>query len=104
MLELAYWIGPTPGVWDQNIDRQFNLGQYRDRRAWGRTRPNMRDRWVVLHFHFDERRQVFFEMGGRTYAGFVSRPSLLSARVDDRNHTDTLCSDFYNSLSCASSS
>jgi hypothetical protein len=71
-LEVAYWIGPHPGVWDQMIDQHYDLGQYRDRRTWARNNPGERDRWVVLHFHFDETRQVFVDLNGRTYAGFVS--------------------------------
>jgi hypothetical protein len=63
MLEVAYWIGDVPGQDDPNP--RFNM--YRDTRR-GNNQP---DRWVVFHFHFDETEQVFWDIDGHSYAGFV---------------------------------
>jgi hypothetical protein len=70
LLELAYWIGPEPGVWNDDLD----LDQYRDRRQWGRSNYDVRDVWVVFHIYFDASRQIFFqrESDGHTFTGFVS--------------------------------
>jgi len=49
-LEVAYWIGPTVGVVPTAAEeRSLNLNSYRDT---ARNRQG-RDRWVVMHFHFD---------------------------------------------------
>lgn len=74
MIELAYWIGPTPGQWDEEIEERHHLEWYRDRRE------ETRARWVVLHLHFDEspaNMQYLFRdatIGGtqRTIVGIVS--------------------------------
>ncbi|KAF1912024.1 hypothetical protein BDU57DRAFT_523336 [Ampelomyces quisqualis] len=68
LLELAYWIGTRPGV----VDNHPDLDVYRDMRTTGRNGPQVPDRWVVFHFHFDETRDIFFDIDGRTYAGFTS--------------------------------
>jgi len=44
MLELAYWIGPRPGVYNPDMDANYALESYRDRREWGRDDPDQRDR------------------------------------------------------------
>jgi hypothetical protein len=72
LLELAYWIGPQPGVWNSQLDDDYHLADFRDRRTSGRTNVGERDRWVVFHFHFNENRNVFIDQGGHTYAAFVS--------------------------------
>lgn len=41
-------------------------------RTQGRTDHLYRDRWVVFHFHLEEGREVFFDIDGHTYAGFVT--------------------------------
>jgi hypothetical protein len=47
-LELAYWIGPSPGVAPTAADeRRMNLNRYRDSNTAGT------DRWVIFHIHFD---------------------------------------------------
>jgi hypothetical protein len=73
MLELAYWIGPQPGVWNAQIDQELDLQRYRDMRPSRQTRPYFRNRWVVAHFHIDETRPVFLPgANGHSYFGFVS--------------------------------
>jgi len=74
-LELAYWIGPTPGVFSTRMDEQYSLHTYRDMRTTGPSEPGMRDRWIVFHFYFDENRDLVFELEGQpehTYTGFVT--------------------------------
>ncbi|KAH6953868.1 chitinase [Ilyonectria sp. MPI-CAGE-AT-0026] len=70
-LELAYWIGPVPGV----PSTDSGLTQYQDNRARG---LNGADRWVVFHFHIDPARSTddrtrfrFLQRGtdGHTYMG-----------------------------------
>ncbi|KFA50333.1 hypothetical protein S40293_09933 [Stachybotrys chartarum IBT 40293] len=73
-LELAYWIGPTPGV-QTTDDREYDV--FRD----STSRPNHigDDLWVVFHIHFESPgrrndpniRPRMFEYGpdGRTYVG-----------------------------------
>lgn len=68
MLELAFWIGPQPGV--DSTDPY--LERFRDRRLPGRTNPRYHDRWVVFHVHFTHESQILFDVHGNTYAGFVS--------------------------------
>lgn len=80
MLELAYWIGPQVGVWNQQVEDNRNLWQYRDMRQAGRTHANLRDRWVVFHLHFDETRGVFYDYNGHTYAGYVSQCESVSVQ------------------------
>ncbi|KAF3491741.1 chitinase [Arthroderma uncinatum] len=58
-LELAYWIGRTPGVPDPNTE----LNIYRD------TEAAVGDRWVVFHLHIDPVSEVLRNVGGRTYIG-----------------------------------
>ena len=49
-LEIAYWIGPAPGVAPtQQEERIMNLNSYRDR-TYG---ANSGDRWIMMHIHFD---------------------------------------------------
>jgi chitinase len=43
ILEVAYWIGPSPGVEDPANSYR---NQYRDR-----SHVNAADRWVIIHFH-----------------------------------------------------
>jgi hypothetical protein len=69
ILEVAYWIGRQPGVDDPDTAL---MAPYLDSRPWSRSFPKMRDRFVVLHFHFDETRDLFFEHDGHTFVGFVS--------------------------------
>lgn len=77
MLELAYWIGPRPGVWNEEIEDRYDLGDYRDERRSGRRNPEIRDRWVVFHLHIDSTQQVFFEHQRHTYAAIVSTRNTL---------------------------
>lgn len=63
MLEVAYWIGRTPGVTPgAQEEAGFQLSQYRDpdntHQINGVTR---RDNWVVFHLHFDpsDNRRLF---------------------------------------------
>jgi chitinase len=62
-LELAYWIGPTPGVADPNPA----LNAYRDRSYRGRGAVD--DRFVVMHLHIDRHNEagMLRNIGGRTY-------------------------------------
>lgn len=47
-LELAYWVGATPGVAPTQVEETANrLDRYRDSAT-----PNT-DRWVMFHLHFD---------------------------------------------------
>ncbi|KAF4511971.1 hypothetical protein G6O67_001165 [Ophiocordyceps sinensis] len=65
LLELAYWIGPEPGV--ETHDAAFDI--YRDMRAnrgW--------DRWVVFHLHVNAERPWLRSIEGRTYMGSKSSP------------------------------
>ncbi|KAI8931692.1 hypothetical protein NX059_011339 [Plenodomus lindquistii] len=71
MLELAYWIGPTPGVWNPQLDTIYQLWRYRDLRTIGRRDPFRRDRWVVFHLHFDST-HVFFNHSHHTYTAIDS--------------------------------
>lgn len=49
-LEVAYWIGPTPGVQPTRAEEdRLRLNQYR---GVGSER-RLPDQWVVMHFHFD---------------------------------------------------
>jgi hypothetical protein len=48
ILEVAYWIGRQPGVDDPDT---AIITQYIDTRPWSRSFPDMRDRFVVFHFH-----------------------------------------------------
>ncbi|KAM5437742.1 putative chitinase [Microsporum ferrugineum] len=60
-LELAYWIGRTPGVQDSNSE----LNRYRDlERALG-------DDWVIFHLHMDPESEILRNVGGRTYIGIT---------------------------------
>lgn len=62
MLELAYWIGQTPGTWTFREERDLRLWRYRQNQGLGSELPqSLRDRWVVFHLHFDSSRQIFFE-------------------------------------------
>lgn len=75
MLEVAYWIGPNPGVWDPQIDQQYALPRYRDARPVARRGSDNRNRWVVFHFHFDSTLAQAHQLplqGGHAYTGFVS--------------------------------
>jgi hypothetical protein len=64
MLELAYWIGPTPGV--ENHDAQ--LDRYRDA-TQPPDRAPVRDRYVIFHLHLDRASEMLRTIGGRTYMG-----------------------------------
>jgi chitinase len=57
-LELAYWIGQTPGQTDSNVA----LNRYRDGQQPG-------DRFAVLHLHTLPRSELLRNEGGRTYIG-----------------------------------
>ncbi|EFY94032.1 glycoside hydrolase family 18 protein [Metarhizium robertsii ARSEF 23] len=61
ILELAYWIGPQPGVHTEDAE----LDQYRDTTA--RNAPD--DRWVVFHLHVDPTREWLRRINGHTYLG-----------------------------------
>ncbi|KAE8361527.1 glycoside hydrolase [Aspergillus caelatus] len=56
ILELAFWIGPTPGVTPSNQLRS----QYVDTSHTAAT-----DRWIIFHLHFDIDDNVFFIRRGR---------------------------------------
>lgn len=66
LLELAYWIGPQPGV---ATTGNSAYDQYRDTtqrdNQWGR------DRWAVFHLHFTQNPREWLITGedGNTYAG-----------------------------------
>ncbi|KAK2035450.1 hypothetical protein LX32DRAFT_647515 [Colletotrichum zoysiae] len=62
MLELAYWIGRTPGVAGGN-------DVYRDPYMANGGPP---DRWVVFHMHIDEATQWLRTINGRTHVGVRS--------------------------------
>jgi hypothetical protein len=61
MLEIAYWLGTRPGVSNAAEETALNLDQYRDMRSSGRDRPQERDRWVMVHIHFDALRQALLK-------------------------------------------
>ena len=58
MLELAYWIGPTPGVTESNPT--YNI--YRDGNQ-------LHDRYVMMHLHVIEASEMLRNIAGRTYLG-----------------------------------
>jgi chitinase len=60
MLELAYWIGPRPGVENGNAA----LDHYRER-----TQGASRDRFVVMHLHMNENLRMLRTINGHTYMG-----------------------------------
>ncbi|KAL0940480.1 glycosylhydrolase family 18-9 [Colletotrichum truncatum] len=62
MLELAYWIGRTPGVAGGN-------DMYRDPYM---ANGGPEDRWVVFHMHIDEGTQWLRTINGRTHVGVRS--------------------------------
>ncbi|KAF1850059.1 uncharacterized protein K460DRAFT_422442 [Cucurbitaria berberidis CBS 394.84] len=70
-LELAYWIGHNAGEWNPQLDRDFELWRYRDLTTQHRN-PNLRDRWVVFHLHFDPTREIFFDFNGHTFTGYTA--------------------------------
>jgi chitinase len=61
MLELAYWIGPTPGVESNDV----RLDRYRD----ATPRGGVRDTYVVFHLHLEEGTEMLRNVQGRTYMG-----------------------------------
>ncbi|PVH98875.1 hypothetical protein DM02DRAFT_680827 [Periconia macrospinosa] len=68
ILELVYWIGPIPGVWDEQLDNRLGLASVRDHQVsegrWG----HLRNRFVVFHLHFGENnRGRFRDLRGHTY-------------------------------------
>jgi hypothetical protein len=55
-LELAYWIGPNPGVTPTLTEEtNLNLRRYRTQQT-----GTQQDRWVMMHFHFDITRHNLF--------------------------------------------
>ncbi|CAO2647471.1 Nn.00g083930.m01.CDS01 [Neocucurbitaria sp. VM-36] len=74
ILELAYWIGPVPGGWSEELEDQLELWRYRDLRQYGeRNNQHLRDRWVVFHLHFDSTRDIFSNSpSGHTYTGYTA--------------------------------
>ncbi|KAF7551416.1 hypothetical protein G7Z17_g5035 [Cylindrodendrum hubeiense] len=90
-LELAYWIGPVPGV----LSTDAGLAQYQDSRPRGRAEH---DRWVVFHFHIDPARRTndhiryeFLQRGtdGHTYMGVTGMSVYHGQDVrpaEDANH------------------
>lgn len=68
-LEIAYWIGPTPGVAPTAAEEtNLRLNIYRDTTR-GRTG---RDRWVVFHIHFVPGPNLLADFEGRTFIGTPS--------------------------------
>ena len=66
LLEIAYWIGPSPGVTPTAAqETSMNLNQYRDR-SRGRTGT---DRWVVFHIHFHPGPHLLDDWDETTYIG-----------------------------------
>lgn len=63
MLELAYWIGRTPG----SADNDPALNRYRDLSRSQTANPT--DRWVVFHLHMLEDSEMLRSIQGRTYMG-----------------------------------
>lgn len=59
-LELAYWIGPTPGVDTAN---DATLGVYRDEVNRGNNPDH--DRFVVMHLHMEDNRDMLRTIGER---------------------------------------
>jgi hypothetical protein len=64
MLELAYWIGPTPGV-DSNDPL---LNRYRDMTP---HRGGVTDRYVFFHLHMNRESEMLRTIAGRTYMGIA---------------------------------
>ncbi|KAL0258443.1 hypothetical protein SLS55_005936 [Diplodia seriata] len=63
-LEVAYWIGPTPGVQPtEDEESSLRLDAYRD------STHTDTDRWVVFHFHFNWDQDLLRNIDGRTYIG-----------------------------------
>ncbi|KAI5455806.1 chitinase [Mariannaea sp. PMI_226] len=81
MLELAYWIGPEPGI----IDPDEDLNDYRDN-SWPRSVAEP-DRWVVFHLHMDPETEWLREIQGRTYVGITSVQFFHSQWVNQRGST-----------------
>ncbi|KAF1953102.1 hypothetical protein CC80DRAFT_570981 [Byssothecium circinans] len=74
MLEMIYWIGTTPGVYNEQEDVNFELWRYRDNYITRGRYGSHRSRFVGLHFHFDgtlENRPHLFTTtaDGRTSVG-----------------------------------
>ena len=63
ILELAFWIGPTPGTAPSAAFR----AQYADS-----THTAATDRWVVFHFHIDLDTRTFLPNADNWYLGVVT--------------------------------
>lgn len=63
ILELAFWIGPTPGVAPDAALRD----RYRDMSH--PDSPGTRDRWIVFHFHIPVDSNTFYNTPAALYMG-----------------------------------
>ncbi|KAF2676155.1 hypothetical protein K458DRAFT_469483 [Lentithecium fluviatile CBS 122367] len=56
---------------DEQIEQQLELHKYRDRTS-GQTSRNLRERWVVFHFHFDSTSPRLTPLNGHTNIAFTA--------------------------------